>query len=260
VFIPFTGIFEKMVMRMLPNKPKEKGIQPVVWHLDESQLNTPSVAINLAQTEMLRMLQILSKMTKAIIIPFIFREPKYDEKHPQLLHVSAIRMREEKIDFLQEKISDYLFQISRYELTEVQANEVFILISITEDMESIGDVIDKNLISLLDKWEILREDFSANGKKEITEFHTKIMKQFSRISEAFSELDLEKAQKVMRKDEKYRELESNFRRVHLERVQAEVNKSVATHEIHMELMDLLKQISVYIGNIAKTILDMKHQQ
>ena len=112
----------------------------------------------------------------------------------------------------------------------------------------------------IDKNSVHGSDSLANGKKEITEFHTKIMKQFSRISEAFSELDLEKAQKVMRKDEKYRELESNFRRVHLERVQAEVNKSVATHEIHMELMDLLKQISVYIGNIAKTILDMKHQQ
>jgi hypothetical protein len=29
---------------------------------------------------------------------------------------------------------------------------------------------------------------------------------------------------------------------------------VKTHEVHMELMDLFKQINVYAGNIAKTIL------
>jgi len=30
-------------------------------------------------------------------------------------------------------------------------------------------------------------------------------------------------------------------------------ESIETHEIHMELMDLLKQINVYSGEIAKTI-------
>ena len=41
------------------------------------------------------------------------------------------------------------------------------------------------------------------------------------------------------------------------RVQKEKTKSVETHEVHMELMDMLKQINVYIGNIAKTITDLK---
>ena len=40
------------------------------------------------------------------------------------------------------------------------------------------------------------------------------------------------------------------------RVQMEKTSSVATHEVHMELMDLLNQINVYIGNIAKTITDI----
>ena len=128
--------------------------------------------------------------------------------------------------------------------------------SIVEDMESIGDIVDKNLVPLIAKWKIIPEDFSESGKREIEQFHTKVMKQFSRISEAFSELDLEKAQKVMRKDEKYRDLEADFRIKHLKRVRKEMQQSVATHEIHMELMDLLKQINVYTGNIAKTILGM----
>ncbi len=255
-FIPFTAIFAKIVMKIYPDKEEEKGVQPAVWHLDESQLSTPSVAINLAQSEMQNMLRLLSKMTRAIICPFLDNEPLRDKKHPQLSLVEGLHMREEKIDFLRDKISKYLFQISRKELSEFQATEVFVLMSIVEDMESIGDIVDKNLVPLIAKWKIIPEDFSESGKREIEQFHTKVMKQFSRISEAFSELDLEKAQKVMRKDEKYRDLEADFRIKHLKRVRKEMQQSVATHEIHMELMDLLKQINVYTGNIAKTILGM----
>jgi phosphate:Na+ symporter len=32
-------------------------------------------------------------------------------------------------------------------------------------------------------------------------------------------------------------------------------ESVKTHEVHMELMDLMKQIIVYTSNIAKTFLE-----
>jgi Na+/phosphate symporter len=39
----------------------------------------------------------------------------------------------------------------------------------------------------------------------------------------------------------------------LERLHEDRKESIETHEIHMELMDLLKQINVYSGEIAKTI-------
>jgi translation initiation factor RLI1 len=50
------------------------------------------------------------------------------------------------------------------------------------------------------------------------------------------------------------DLESQYRLKHLQRILKERKESVKTHEVHMELMDLLKPINVYAGNIAKTIL------
>jgi len=49
---------------------------------------------------------------------------------------------------------------------------------------------------------------------------------------------------------------TKYRFKHLEWLHQERKESVKTHEIHMELMDLLKQINVYTGNIAKTFLNM----
>ena len=257
IFLPFTGILAKQVYRLLPRTEEIKGIRPDLWHLDDSQVANPAIAIKLAQTEMLRMIKILSRMLDSCFQPFINDEPKQDEVHEHLSLIDGIDMREEKIDFLEEKITNYLFQVSRAELDTSQAQETFSLISMVNDMESVGDIIHRNLVPLIYKKQALKESFSTEGEKELVAFHNKVAKQMSRLSEAFSELNFEMAQKVLKKDVEYLSLEAEYRQAHLVRVQMEETNSVATHEVHMELMDMLKQINVYIGNIAKTITDIK---
>lgn len=259
IFLPFTGILAKQVYRLLPRIEETKGIKPALWHLDDSQIATPAIAVKLAQTEMLRMIKILSRMLDACFHPFINDEPKQDEVYAQLSLIDGIDMREEKIDFLEEHITNYLFQVSRGELNALQAEEAFSLISMADNMESVGDIIHRNIVPLIYKKQALKEPFSKEGEKELVAFHTKVMKQMSRLSEAFSKLNLELAQKVLNKDIKYQNLEAEYRQAHMKRVQKEKTKSVETHEVHMELMDMLKQINVYIGNIAKTITDLKVQ-
>jgi phosphate:Na+ symporter len=257
IFLPFTGILAKQVYRLLPRIEETKGIKPALWHLDDSQIATPAIAVKLAQTEMLRMIKILSRMLDACFHPFINDEPKQDAVYAQLSLLKGIDMREEKIDFLEEHITNYLFQVTRGELNATQAEEAFSLISMADNMESVGDIIHRNIVPLIYKKQALKEPFSKEGEKELVAFHTKVMKQMSRLSEAFSKLNLEMAQKVLNKDIKYQNLEAEYRQAHLIRVQKEKTKSVETHEVHMELMDMLKQINVYIGNIAKTITDLK---
>ncbi|MBC8344836.1 MAG: Na/Pi cotransporter family protein [Candidatus Marinimicrobia bacterium] len=260
IFLPFTAILAKQIYRILPRVAKTKGIEPAIWHLDESQISHPAVAVELAKTEMSRMIKILGRMVDACFYPFIHDEPKQDEVYPQLSLIEGIDMREEKIDFIEEHITNYLFQISRQELSDLQAEEVFAMMSIVNDMESIGDIIHRNIVPLIYKKQALNDPFSDDGKMELVAFHLKAMKQVSRLNNAFSEFNLELAQKVLKKELKYQTLEAEYRQAHLVRVQKETTESVATHEVHMELMDMLKQINVYISNIAKTITDLKIQE
>ena len=130
------------------------------------------------------------------------------------------------------------------------------MMSIANDMESIGDIIHRNIVPLMQKKQQLNESFSEEGMRELEAFHIKAMKQISRLKDAFEFQKLKKVEKVIYKDKKYRDLEMEFRQLHLKRIQIGKEESLATHEVHMELMDMLKQINVYIGNIAKTILDI----
>lgn len=276
-FLPFTAVIAGLVLKILPERRQVLRTQPVTWHLDESLLSTPVMAIGLVRSEVSRMAKLLHRMLRAIIIPFmsdlkwIKKEapskeeamllakeiPTQDEFFPELSLLEGIDMREEKIDYLEEKIGNYLIQITRHPLSEQQANEVYAMMSIASDQESIGDIIHRNLLPLIEKKQALEMDFSQEGKEELMIYHSKVCQQIRGLQEAFEETNPEIARQIMEKESQYLDLESTYRIRHLERLIHKRKESEDTHEIHMELMDLLKQINVYTGNIAKTFLNIE---
>ena len=274
LFLPFTDLFSKLVLILLPEKEEIPGLKPEVWHLDDNMISSPALALDLARTEISRMAKLIGRMLRAIIIPYmsdkrliaeeglsseevelLIREiPTRDEFFPQLSLLEGIHMREEKIDFLDEKVREYLLKIARQDLSKAQAREVYGMISIAGDMESISDIIHRNLVPLIEKKKKLSMDFSLEGKEELMIYHEKVCGQIDLLRRAFAERDLTKAREIMARKKEYIDLEAQYRIRHLERVRHEYPESMETHEVHMELMDLMKQIIVYTTNIAKTFI------
>ena len=272
IFIPFTNLFAGLVQKLLPDREEEAGIKLETWHLDESTISSPALAIDLARAEISLMARSLGRMLRAVIIPFMSDEkfirkegltreeiellikeiPTQDEFFPQFTLLEGIDMREEKIDFLDEKVDEYLVKIVRQGISEDQATEVYGMISIANDIESIGDLIHRNMVPLIAKKKELDIDFSNEGKEELMIYHQKACRQIDHLREAFAERDLAKARNIMAKERKYLDLEAQYRVKHLERIRHNRKESIKTHEVHMELMDLMKQIIVYSSNIAKT--------
>jgi len=241
VFLPFTSLLSKIVLKILPVRESEKAIEAVTWHLDEKAISTPVIAIDLSHAEVGRMAKILRRMLRAIIHPLFSDEEGKDNIHTHLTIIEGIEMREEKIDYLHDKVTHYLLMIGREKLSEEQAKEVFNMISIVRDLEAIGDIIHRDMFPLIAKKRALSFDFSREGHEEITLYHTKIYKQLVRLEETFSKQKFKKAKKIVSKEVKYAE-------------------SIATHEIHMELMDHLKQISVYVTEIARSIVNLNYSE
>jgi phosphate:Na+ symporter len=275
LFLPFTAIFGRMIMKILPDQQQEQELKPAVAYLDNSMIETPVLAINLARAEVSRMAMLLERMLRAVIVPFIsdpnlirreesldpdekkllLREvPSRDEYYPQLSLIEGLDMREEKIDYLQSKIKDYLIGVSRQNVSASQADEIYGMMSIVKDMESIGDIVHRNMLPLIAKKRAIELDFSEAGKEELMIYHEKVCRQIKLLKEAFAQKDFDKADQIMDSERKYLDLESQYRVRHLERLLSEQRQTVKTHEIHIELMDLMKQIIVYSSNIAVTFM------
>lgn len=274
-FLPFTTLFAKLVYWIFPDREPQVSDEMKTWYIEDAVLETPSLAIDLARAEMSRMAKLLGRMLDAIIIPFLSDEthisdpemtkeeqkllireiPRQDAFHPKLTLMQGLDLRENKIDFLQTKLSGYLARIAQGNITESQAKEVFGMVSIVTDVESMGDIIHRNMIPLIAKKKRLSYDFSMEGKEELLIYHGKVSKQVRLLQAGLKESNAALALKIMKKERKYLDLESKYRTRHLERIVLKNEHAIATNEIHLELMDLMKQIVLYSANIAQTYIN-----
>ncbi|MCG8473789.1 MAG: Na/Pi cotransporter family protein [Desulfobacterales bacterium] len=254
IFLPFTDLFARFVLRMMPDVECPYPRYTTTF-LDESKILSPALAIDLARAEISHMASTLEGLLKAVAVPFVTSRPKRDKTHPELTLMEGVDLREEEIDYLEGKIIDYLLKIARSGASEQQIRVVYAMVSIVKDMESIGDIVHRNVLPLIVKKRKLSHDFSDEGREELTIYHQKVCHQIRLLKEAFAERDLEKAQEIMAQERKYLDLELQYRARHLDRLVGRRAESMETHEVHMELMNLMVQIIVYSSNIAKAFLD-----
>lgn len=260
VFIPFTGFFANIIMRFYPDVEDEGDLTIATWHLDDSAIETPALALDLARAEIDRMAKITNRMLDGFIKPFLEEEPGDDPIHPQLTVIEGVEMRERKIDFLEKKVKRYLLKIGQQNLSDSQIKEVFGMTTICNHLEAIGDIIERNLLPLIAKKRALGIDFSDEGKEELKRYHWKVHKQIRRVKSTFPELDMVKAQRVVRKHEKYAHLEEEYRLAHLERLRNAQHEAMKTDEIYTELLEMMKRINVYTGEVAKIIIDISAEE
>ena len=259
IFIPFTPFISRTIINYFPDKEEKRNIEkPAILNLDENVLNQPAAAINSAQAEISGVVGLMERVIGSLVRPFIEESKEMqDIENPDIDLKTGLHQRIEKISFLNENISNYLINVSRKDLTVKQSQEVFSLVTAVNYLSSINNTVKLRFDSLVFKKEGLNEHFSDDGQEEIFMYHSKLLKQVKRLNKFFSKYDRTKAAKIMEKGEQYRDLEEKYRLEHFKRVSGDVAESVATHEIHIELMDMLKQINILIELIASSLLEIE---
>ena len=71
LFLPFTSFFSGLIRKMIPDKKEPVSIEIKTKYLDESSIASPALAIELARNELSYMAQIIGRMLRGVIIPFI---------------------------------------------------------------------------------------------------------------------------------------------------------------------------------------------
>ncbi|MEC7798460.1 MAG: Na/Pi cotransporter family protein [Candidatus Neomarinimicrobiota bacterium] len=255
IFIPFTGYIAKTIIKFFPDKDVQRNIEkPALLHLDEKSLDQPEAAINNAQAEISGVVGLMERVVGTLVRPFIDNQEQTDIENSELDLETGLNQRLDKIEYLNKSISDYLLKTSRGDLSSDQSKEVFSLVSTVNYLESMNNIVKLRFEKLVDDKNNLDGNFSEEGQREILDYHTKLVKQVKRLNQFFNKFDRTKAEKIMQKGQKYKDIEEKYRLEHFQRVSKDVAESVSTHELHMELMDLLKQMNIFIELIASTLL------
>nr|WP_321466052.1 Na/Pi cotransporter family protein [uncultured Desulfobulbus sp.] len=259
-FLPLLPAVSRLVLLLLPDNPEEQRLIPAVWYLRSSALQPPSMALGLVRAEMARMNTILGRMLEGVIPSLTGEAPACDSIFPKLSPVQAIHMRENKIDFLESRVTEFLFKAVEQQLSERESKEAFALMEIVKIQEAIGDVIEVKLLGLLVQKKALKLDLTEEGKKEIVGLHTHILKENELLTNALREMDAQQAASLLGEEDHFFRLERDVEFRHMERVVHKVPASRHTHALHMEIMDGLRQIHEYNAAIARTIHALSPEQ
>ncbi|UCG27202.1 MAG: Na/Pi cotransporter family protein [Bacteroidales bacterium] len=244
--LPFTGLFSRFINKILPPETAPPKEVFKVKYLDEKNVPTPALALNLAKSEVIRMGYNVYEMTSDIIIPFFMKD---------VVILKNIESKEKKIDFLREEINSYIMKITRQDIPEERVHEAFQIMYTVKEFELMADIISKSLIKKAYKWAEKPVEFSDEGKRELREYHSKTQKQIRRAIEVFRDVNLEKARIMKQKYKEYRTLAIELERQHYSRLKDAVLESVASSETHLELISSLKVILSHATNIARILLE-----
>ena len=194
--------------------------------------------------------------------PFINGKNLADIEDSDLDLMSGMNQRIEKIGFLNQKISEYLITTSKSDLSSNQSKELFTLVSIVNYLGSMNDLIKLRFVSLVSKKEGINEEFSETDQREIADYHKRLLKQVKRLDKFFVKFDRDKMEKIVSKVKETKDIENKYKLNRIDRIKsssASNDKSSEINQLHSQLMDVLKQVNIFINLIADALIDIESE-
>ena len=244
IFLPFTEKFAEFLEKIIPKTEEAESLQKPKY-LDKAALKTPEIAFYLASKEILRTSNAVEEMVLASMKVFINNDERLLDK---------ISVQDMIVDNLSREITKYLTQISFETLSAEHSKEVFRLLYVVDDLEHIGDLVDKNLIPLIEKKIDRSLVFSDKGIEEIKNMHQEVYNNLRNAIGAFALQDQRMAQKVIDQKEYIDSLEINLRKTHINRLNIGIELSQRTSGVHLDIINILKRINDHSYSIARAVV------
>jgi phosphate:Na+ symporter len=215
-------------------------------HLDDTALETPSLALADAARETLRMADIVEVMLRQVMTALLSND--------RVLVREVSRM-DNVVDKLDEAIKLYITRLTRGSLDEREGRRAMEIISFSINLEHVGDIIDKNLTELAAKKIKRKLQFSDEGASELTAFHERIVKNFRIALAVFMSGDVQEAQRLVSEKAELRSIEFAAAERHLERLREGRPETLETTSLHLDVLRDLKRIHSHICSVAYPVLD-----
>lgn len=239
--LPFIGVLAYIVTKVI--RGEEEIIEYGAKNLDTRLLNNPSVALGQAAKELDRMAHLSFKALNNAADYFFHGKSRDSE---------LVMQREEVINDLEKKISDYLTQISSSTFSAAESNRHTLLMQTINDIERVGDHA-TNVVELGNYKKRHKIVFSDEAFAELQEMYALTLDTFGMAIEALKQNDTELAQKVIQNEEKIDKMERKFRKSHI----ARLNNGHCTGNAGVAFLDFisnLERIGDHSMNIAQSVL------
>jgi phosphate:Na+ symporter len=230
---------------LLPER-KRPADPSVPRYLDDTALETPSLALPNAARETLRMGDTVEVMLRQVMAAIMSNDRKL---------VSEVSRLDNVVDRLTESIKLYIAKLTRGSLDEREGRRAMEIVSFAINLEHVGDIIDKNLCELANKKIKRRYQFSAEGAAELTAFHKRVCTSLQAAFGIFMTGDVAAARQLLREKVELRKAELEAADRHFERLREGRPESLETTSLHLDILSDLKRIHSHICSVVYPVLE-----
>ena len=245
ILMPFSGYIIKFAMKVNGLKAVEtKSDEAELVHLDKRMMSTPSVAVEGAKLETIRMGRIARENLSLALSTL----SDHDEEK-----MADVKQREFVIDKLCDNISKYLIDLCMLHLSDKDNEMVTSLLNTVSDMERVGDHAE-NIVELAEEMKQEGISFSDTALEELNEMSTTTLGAYDNAVEALELDDITYAVKTSFLEDQVDAMEKKLRAGHIERLSnAECSVNAGIHFI--DLLGNLERVSDHAMNIAQVVLN-----
>ncbi|HMH96870.1 MAG TPA: Na/Pi cotransporter family protein [Bradyrhizobium sp.] len=244
IFIGLDGM-ARLLKKLLPNRVQQTDPSRPRY-LDESALETPSLALADAARETLHMGDHVEVMLRKVMAAMMTNDRAL---------VDEVSRMDNSVDNLDEAIKLYVTKLTRGSLDEREGQRAMEIISFAINLEHMGDIIDKNLSELATKKIKRRFQFSPEGADELSAFHKRTMDSLRIAFGVFMSGDVNEARKLLAEKALLRNTELAATERHLDRLREGRPESIETTSLHLDVLRDLRRIHSHICSVAYPVLD-----
>jgi phosphate:Na+ symporter len=244
---PLLGLLARGMERLVPDRPPAED-PAAARYLDPDALETPPVALANAAREVLRIADTVEAMLAASTAAF----QEGDRERPKV----AKRL-DDQVDRLHRQVQGYLARIPQETLGEDDARRLAEIRAFAVSLEHAGDVLERDLLGLAQKWTrrglVLPGDIAA----EITGLHIRLQAQLRLAVAVFIREDAEAARRLVREKEALREAERNALRRMAEAADRSAAEGGAAAGLLLDAVRDLRRIGAHFAMVAHPLLERR---
>lgn len=244
-FIVPIHLLATKLQHLFPERKVQNSLVTPLY-LDESALQSPSMALSCAVRETLRMGDIVESMLRQSMVALLQNDRKV---------VNEVSRLDNAVDSLHEAIKLYVVKLTRESLDEAEGRRTMEIMALAINLEHVGDIIDKNLMELANKKIKRQSQFSAEGAQELEAFHRIVTENLKLALNVFVSEDVRLARQLLAEKVRVRNLEIATSENHFARLREGRAESIDTSSLHLDVLRDLKRIHSHICAAAYPALE-----
>ncbi|MEJ0000859.1 MAG: PhoU domain-containing protein [Verrucomicrobiota bacterium] len=244
IAVPLLGPITRLVGYLVAPQPGDEAPNQDLF-LDRKALDSPSLALAQATRQTLLMADKISAMLGQYWIAETTRNTDLAKK---------IQHEENKIDEFNTGISDYLSRIGEG-MSQEDTQWQFTLLAFANELESVGDIIDKNLCDSVIKRAAELVVFSPIESDILRQVHEAVSNRLQVATGFLSWRDTDSAKEFITGKEAFNEWCRQLEKEHFQRLRARDTATIGSSAYFLDVLNSYRRINSHISSIGYAFED-----